>query len=119
MGGVPRRVAATGSAPAWSRSPTSWPAANPAATIPAGPWDGDFITDDKGRNPRTPQKLGQLLAGQADRCHGEPPLTLRAVTEIPQQHPPLPGRAVAAMTPRQPPEPEPCPQTPQTPQQPA
>ena len=45
------------------------------------PWGGDFITDDKGRLPRTPQKLGQLLAGQADRWHGEPPLTLRAVTE--------------------------------------
>ena len=45
------------------------------------PWGGDFITDDKGRLPRTPQKLGQLLAGQVDRWHGEPPLTLRTVTE--------------------------------------
>jgi hypothetical protein len=45
---------------------------------PAGPWDGDFITDDRGRWPRTPQKLGQLLTGQADRFHGDPPLTLRA-----------------------------------------
>ena len=54
---------------------------DPGRDHPAGPWDGDFITDDKGRYPRTPQKLGQLLAGQADRFHGEPPLTLRAVTE--------------------------------------
>jgi hypothetical protein len=45
---------------------------------PAGPWDGDFITDKAGRYPRTPQKLGQLLAGQTDRFHGDPPLTLRA-----------------------------------------
>ena len=44
---------------------------------PAGPWEGDFITDDRGRCPRTAQKLGQLLAGQADRYHGDPPLTLR------------------------------------------
>jgi hypothetical protein len=44
---------------------------------PAGPWEGDFITDDRGRFPRTAQKLGQLLAGQADRYHGDPPLTLR------------------------------------------
>jgi len=44
---------------------------------PAGPWEGDFITDDWGRCPRTAQKLGQLLAGQADRFHGDPPLTLR------------------------------------------
>jgi hypothetical protein len=44
---------------------------------PAGPWEGDFITDDRGRFPRTAQKLGQLLAGQADRFHGDPPLTLR------------------------------------------
>ena len=44
-------------------------------------WGGDFITDDKGRPPRTPQKLGQLLAGQADRWHGEPSLTLRTVIE--------------------------------------
>jgi hypothetical protein len=44
----------------------------------AGPWDGDFITDKAGRYPRTPQKLGQLLAGQTDRFHGDPPLTLRA-----------------------------------------
>ena len=48
---------------------------------PAGPWDGDFITDDRGRWPRTPQKLGQLLAGQADRFHGDPPLTLRALRD--------------------------------------
>ena len=54
---------------------------DPARDHPAGPWDGDFITDDKGRFPRTPQKLGQMLAGQADRFHGDPPLTLRAVTE--------------------------------------
>lgn len=45
------------------------------------PWNGDFITDDKGRYPKTPQKLGRMLAGQADRWHGEPPLTLRAVVE--------------------------------------
>jgi hypothetical protein len=44
-------------------------------------WDGEFITDDKGRRPRTPQMLGRMLAGQADRWHGDPPLTLRAVTE--------------------------------------
>jgi len=54
---------------------------DPGRDHPAGPWDGDFITDDKGRIPRTPQKLGQLLAGQTDRFHGDPPLTLRAVTE--------------------------------------
>jgi hypothetical protein len=48
---------------------------------PAGPWDGDFITDDRGRWPRTPQKLGQLLTGQADRFHGDPPLTLRALRD--------------------------------------
>jgi hypothetical protein len=54
---------------------------DPGRDHPAGPWDGDFITDDKGRFPRTPQKLGQMLAGQTDRFHGEPPLTLRAVTE--------------------------------------
>jgi hypothetical protein len=47
----------------------------------ADPWDGEFITDDKGRRPRTPQMLGRMLAGQADRWHGDPPLTLRAVTE--------------------------------------
>jgi hypothetical protein len=52
--------------------------ADTAREHPAGPWDGDFITDDHGRWPRTPQKLGQLLAGQADRFHGDPPLTLRA-----------------------------------------
>jgi hypothetical protein len=45
------------------------------------PWDGEFITDAHGRRPRTPQKLGQLLAGQADRFHGDPALVLRAVTE--------------------------------------
>jgi hypothetical protein len=47
----------------------------------ADPWDGEFITDDRGRRPRTPQMLGRMLAGQADRWHGDPPLTLRAVTE--------------------------------------
>jgi hypothetical protein len=47
----------------------------------ADPWEGEFITDARGRQPRTAQKLGQLLAGQVDRWHGEPPLTLRAVTE--------------------------------------
>jgi hypothetical protein len=45
------------------------------------PWNGDFITDEKGRYPKTPQKLGRMLSGQADRFHGEPPLTLRAVAE--------------------------------------
>ncbi len=45
------------------------------------PWDGDFITDPDGRRPRTPQKLGQLLAGQVDRFHGDPPLVLRSVTD--------------------------------------
>jgi len=45
------------------------------------PWDGDFITDPDGRRPRTPQKLGQLLAGQVDRFHGDPPLVLRTVTD--------------------------------------
>ena len=45
------------------------------------PWGGDYITDGKGRRPRTPQKLGQMLAGQVDRFHGEPPLVLRAVTD--------------------------------------
>ena len=60
------------------------------------PWGGDFITDDKGRLPRTPQKLGRMLAGQTDRWHGDPPLTLRA-HRIPQQHPPVPGRTVARM----------------------
>lgn len=49
---------------------------------PTGPWDGDFITDDRGRYPRTPQMLGRLLAGQADRFHGDPPLTLRALPDI-------------------------------------
>ncbi|MHB1594927.1 MAG: hypothetical protein ACYCO9_14125 [Streptosporangiaceae bacterium] len=44
-------------------------------------WDGDFITDDKGRYPRTAQKLGRMLAGQADRFHGEPPLVLRSVSD--------------------------------------
>lgn len=44
---------------------------------PAGPWDGDFISDHNGRYPRTPQKLGQLLTGQVDRFHGDPPLRLR------------------------------------------
>jgi hypothetical protein len=53
-------------------------AADTGRDQPAGPWDGDFITDDRGRWPRSPQKLGQLLAGQADRFHGDPPLTLRA-----------------------------------------
>jgi len=47
----------------------------------ADPWDGDFITDDRGRIPRTAQKLGRMLAGQADRWHGDPPLTLRTVTD--------------------------------------
>jgi hypothetical protein len=47
----------------------------------AGPWNGDFITDERGRYPRTPQKIGQLLAGQADRFHGDPPLTLRTITD--------------------------------------
>ncbi len=54
---------------------------DPGRDHPAGPWDGDYITDGKGRFPRTPQKLGQMLAGQVDRFHGEPPLTLRAVAE--------------------------------------
>jgi hypothetical protein len=45
---------------------------------PAAPWDGDFITDKAGHYPRSPQKLGQMLAGQTDRFHGDPPLTLRA-----------------------------------------
>lgn len=48
---------------------------------PAGPWGGDFITDDRGRYPRTPQKLGQLLGGQADRFHGDPPITLRTARD--------------------------------------
>jgi hypothetical protein len=56
-------------------------AADPGRDDPAGPWGGDFITDEKGRIPRTPQKLGQMLAGQVDRFHGEPPLVLRAVAE--------------------------------------
>jgi hypothetical protein len=43
------------------------------------PWDGDFITDREGRRPRTPQKLGRILAGQVDRFHGDPPLALRRV----------------------------------------
>lgn len=45
------------------------------------PWDGDFITDQHGRRPKTPQKLGQMLAGQVDRFHGEPPMVLRVVTD--------------------------------------
>jgi hypothetical protein len=43
------------------------------------PWEGDFITDREGRRPRTPQKLGRILAGQVDRFHGDPPLALRRV----------------------------------------
>lgn len=45
------------------------------------PWDGEFITDRTGRRPRTPQKLGSMLAGQTDRYHGNPPLVLRRVTD--------------------------------------
>ena len=45
------------------------------------PWDGEFITDKAGRRPRTPQKLGLMLAGQADRYHGNPPLVLRRVID--------------------------------------
>jgi hypothetical protein len=45
------------------------------------PWDGDFITDREGRRPRSPQKLGRLLAGQIDRYHGEPPLRLLRVDD--------------------------------------
>lgn len=48
---------------------------------PTWPWDGDFITDKSGRYPRTPQKLGKMLAGQADRWHGNPSLTLRAIED--------------------------------------
>lgn len=44
----------------------------------SGPWwNGDFISDVKGRYPRYPQTLGTMLAGQVDRWHGDPPLTLR------------------------------------------
>jgi hypothetical protein len=45
---------------------------------PGSGWNGDFITDKNGRYPRLPTILGQWLAGQADRWHGDPPLTLRA-----------------------------------------
>jgi hypothetical protein len=48
---------------------------------PTGPWEGDFITDERGRYPRTAQMLGRLLAGQVDRFHGDPPLTLRALPD--------------------------------------
>ena len=48
---------------------------------PAGPWEGDFISDQGGRYPRTPQKLGRMLAGQVDRFHGDPPLTLRTTSD--------------------------------------
>ena len=48
-----------------------------------GPAPGTAISSPMTRAafPRTPQKLGQMLAGQVDRFHGEPPLTLRAVAE--------------------------------------
>ncbi len=45
------------------------------------PWDGEFITDQFGRRPKNPQKLGQMLAGQVDRFHGEPPMVLRTVPD--------------------------------------
>jgi hypothetical protein len=45
------------------------------------PWEGDFITDTKGRRPRSAQMLGRLLAGQVDRYHGDPPLVLRRVDD--------------------------------------
>jgi hypothetical protein len=45
------------------------------------PWDGEFITDNRGRRPRNAQILGRLLAGQVDRFHGDPAIVLRAVTE--------------------------------------
>lgn len=45
------------------------------------PWDGEFITDDKGRRPSTAQKLGAMLTGQIDRYHGDPPMVLRAVID--------------------------------------
>jgi hypothetical protein len=45
------------------------------------PWEGEFITDRQGRRPRTPQKLAQLLTGQVDRYHGDPPLRLRRVQD--------------------------------------
>jgi hypothetical protein len=55
--------------------------AMPEYDQPAGPWDGDFIGDPAGRYSRNPQKLGKMLAGQVDRWHGDPPLTLRTTSD--------------------------------------
>jgi hypothetical protein len=49
--------------------------------IDTDPWDGEFITDEFGRRPTTPQKLGRMLTGQSGRFHGEPPLRLLSVED--------------------------------------
>jgi hypothetical protein len=63
--------------PGWTRVADVLASADKDHDQPAGPWDGDFITDKDGRYPKNPQKLGKMLAGQVDRFHGDPPLTLR------------------------------------------
>ncbi|GAA3624545.1 hypothetical protein GCM10022223_47030 [Kineosporia mesophila] len=52
-----------------------------AAGHDVDPWDGDFITDERGRRPKSPQMLGRMLAGQVDRFHGDPAMTLRVITD--------------------------------------
>jgi hypothetical protein len=56
-------------------------ARDPVTARMLDPWDGAFITDKQGVRPRSPQRLGQLLSGQDERWHGDPPLRIRTVTD--------------------------------------